>query len=219
MKHEKTESGGGLSLQTLLISSLSAVIATVVVSQFWESGTLLFTALVPVAVALTSEALRRPAERITQVAPRAGARPAARRAPAPGERDDPFGLYGPAPRRPLERRWVRVGLLTGLAAFLIGAVVVTASELALFDHSVGSGDRRTTLLGGSTRDAGEGPEAIPEPPASQAPPAPGAPATPPAAPTPVPEAPASPTPTATPPPAATPTPAPAQPGEEATPAP
>jgi hypothetical protein len=51
-----------------LISSLSAVIATVVVSQFWAAGTLFFTALVPVAVAVVSEILRRPAEKITEVA-------------------------------------------------------------------------------------------------------------------------------------------------------
>ena len=59
MTAEKKDAGGGLSVQTLLISSLSAVIATVVVSQFWAAGTLFFTALVPVAVAVVSEILRR----------------------------------------------------------------------------------------------------------------------------------------------------------------
>jgi len=231
---EKKASGGGLSVQTLLISSLSAVVATLVVSQFWAKGTLLFTALVPVVVALTTEALRRPAERITQVSP---LRVPARRAPGPtgtavhepeipeeARRKDPFGLHEPEPARPLERRWVQVGLITGLVAFLIGAAVVTASELALFERSVGGGDRRTTLLGGEA-PARETPTPAPVPgTATPAPVPPGAtpapaPTEPDATPTPTPTqtptATATPVPDTTPPPAATPAP----PDPDPTPAP
>ena len=195
MTDDKRESGGGLSVQTLLISSVSAVVATLVVSQFWEQGTLFFTALVPVAVALTAEALRRPAEKITKVAPPVRAR----RAPAPrAEQGDPFGLYEPERPKPLERRWVRVGLVTGVVAFLIGAVVVTVSELALFDRSVGGGERRTTLLGGEAEPRAT---PTPEPVAPEPTPTP-APAEPQATPPPATPAPTTtPAPTATSPPA------------------
>ena len=68
--------GGGLSLQTLLISSLAAVTAATLVPMFWEQGTLFATAMTPIVVALASEAFRRPAERITAVAPRVARRTA-----------------------------------------------------------------------------------------------------------------------------------------------
>jgi hypothetical protein len=168
---EKKESGGGLSVQTLLISSISAVVATVAVSQFWKAGTLFFTAMVPIAVAVVSEVLKHPAQKITEVAPLVVA---PRRTPggtaihepeAPEEarrvlggseeRDDPFGLREPERRSSwLADRRVRLGLVTGLVAFLIGAAFVTASELTI-GNSVGDGQRRTTLLGGSTSKSAE----------------------------------------------------------------
>jgi cell division protein FtsN len=248
VSEEKNESRGGLSVQTLLISSASAVIATVIVSQFWEAGTLFFTAMVPIAVALTSEALKHPAQKITQVAPLVTPLRPARRGPtgtAPHEpavpeearrtfpdaeipeREDRFGLYEPEPRRRLSSRGVKVGLLTGLVAFLIGAAVVTASELALFDGSVGGGQRRTTLLGGSSSSTSTTDESTktnttttpegspttttdatptPTPAAKDATPTPTP--SPGATPTPTPAPSVTPAPTATPPPAAQATPAP-----------
>lgn len=178
------------------------MIATVVVSQFWEAGTLFFTALVPITVAIVSEVLKRPAAKLTEVAPlvvpplrrsdRTEERDSAftdrteerdsvfddpppspvdepggdRPARAGGREDDPFGLYGPERRSALSGRVLRVGLITGLLAFLIAAAFVTASELALFDNSIGSPDRRTTLVGGaskksSKRDAKETPTPAP----------------------------------------------------------
>lgn len=244
MSENKKESGGGLSVQTLLISSASAVIATVIVSQFWEAGTLFFTAMVPIAVAITSEALKRPAQRITQVAPLVAPLVPRRTASgtdvhephvpeearrtfpdveAPPSREDRFGLYEPErPRRSwLGSRGVRVGLVTGLIAFLIGAAVVTASELALFDGSVGGGDRRTTLLGGSSSSSSS--DDAKETPTPTATPTGTATPSPTATPdaderaTPTPSATATPTPT----PSPTPTPAPgaAAPGATPTPAP
>jgi hypothetical protein len=60
--------------------------------------------------------------------------------------DDPFGLRAAERRRPR----LKIALVTGVLAFLMAAVAVTASELALFGGSV-SGERgRTTLLGGKT---------------------------------------------------------------------
>jgi hypothetical protein len=61
--------GDGLSIKTLLISSLSAAGAAVIVPFLWEPGTLFATAATPIIVALVSEALRRPADRVRQTAP------------------------------------------------------------------------------------------------------------------------------------------------------
>ena len=120
-----------------------------------------------------------------------------------GERpEDPFGLREPERRSAVRRRPVAIALVTGLLAFAIVAVVVTASELTLFDDA-DSSRSRTTFFGG------ESSRATPTPEPSFAPegtPAPGA------TPTPAPEA--TVTPEATLPPAAEGTHAP-----EASPAP
>jgi hypothetical protein len=183
VSREKSESGGGLSITTLLISAVGAVTAATVVPMFWQKGTVIATAMTPVVVALVSEALRKPAEKITAVAPRVGRRtatgaavrrfdPAAAQTRHPesvGARGrgperydpepelprggvsahDPFGLREvAAPRRP----WWKIGLVTGLLAFVIGAGVVTASELTVFGNSVSGADHgKTSLFGGSTK--------------------------------------------------------------------
>jgi len=179
VSREKPDSGGGVSIQTLLVSAVGAVAAATIVPLFWAKGTLIATAMTPVVVALVSEALRRPAEHIRTVAPRVARRTAtgaALRRPVPDAADtlhpesvgargrgpermepvtpnggisaaDPFGLRGARrPRRP----WWKLGLLTGGLAFLIGAGVVTASELTLFGHSVSGQGGETSLFGGST---------------------------------------------------------------------
>ena len=173
MAEGKKESRGGLSLQTLLISSAAAVAAATIVPLIWEQGTLLATAMTPIIVALVSEGLRKPVERVSTVAPRVARRTgtgaalrrfdpdAARtrdpeRVGARGEgperfepppqprRDDPYGLRRPERRRPR----LRIALVTGVLGFIAAAAVVTASELTLFDGSV-SGERgRTTLFSG-----------------------------------------------------------------------
>jgi hypothetical protein len=166
---EQTEAKSGLSLQTLLISSLSAVAAAVVVPMFWERGSLIATAVTPIVVALASEALNRPAKAITAAAPkvtRRSATGAAVRARQPtgvgargegpervsrwGTEDDPFGLRGEQERRP-GKRWVKLAVATGLLAAVIGIAVVTFSELAIFGHSIGHSDRATSVFGGSER--------------------------------------------------------------------
>jgi len=63
-----------------------------------------------------------------------------------GPEDDPFGLRTPEKRR---RPWWKLAVITGLLAAVIGAAVVTASELAIFGHSVGGSDRSTSVFGGS----------------------------------------------------------------------
>jgi hypothetical protein len=161
----KDGGGSGLSLQTLLISSLAAVAAAIVVPMLWERGSLVATAITPIIVAVVSEALNRPAKVIKTAAPRVTRRTAtgaalrSRQPTGVGARgdgpeqlppsDDPFGLYGS--ERP-RRRPLKIAVATGLLAFVIGAGVVTASELAVFKHSIGQPNRSTGLLGGNARE-------------------------------------------------------------------
>jgi hypothetical protein len=154
------EKQSGISIQTLVLSSLGAVAAAVIVPLIWDRGTLIATAMTPVIVALTSEALRRPAEKITAVTPRVTRRSAtgaAVRAPeafdplppdqreaAPGVRDDdPFELRR---RAPVRHHW-RVALATGAVAFVVGALALTTSEL-VFGGPATKESGRTTLFGG-----------------------------------------------------------------------
>lgn len=166
------EKQSGISIQTLVLSSLGAVAAAVIVPMIWERGTLIATAMTPVIVALTSEALRRPAEKITAVTPRMTRRSAtgaAVRAPEafdplpPDERDaapvvrddDPFELRT---RTPVGHHW-RLALATGAVAFVVAAVAVTGSEL-VFGGPATKDSGRTTLFGGRhSRDT----EATPTP--------------------------------------------------------
>jgi len=163
------EKKSGISIQTLVISACAAVAAAVVVPMIWERGTLIATAMTPVIVALVSEALRKPAEAISTVAPRVTKRSAtgaAVRSPAryeplpptetfdplpPEERaapevreDDPFGLRAaPKPRH----HW-KIALATGAVAFVIAAVLLTSSELVFGGAATRDGGR-TNLFGGS----------------------------------------------------------------------
>jgi hypothetical protein len=199
------EKKSGISIQTLAISAVAAVAAAVVVPMIWERGTLIATAMTPVIVAVVSEALRKPAEAISTVAPRVTRRSAtgaAVRAPErfdplpPDERDaapevrddDPFGLRAaPAPRH----HW-KLALATGAVAFAIAVVVLTSSELVFGGAATKEGSR-TTFFG--RNDATATPSATAtatETPATEA--TPEATETPTATPTPPPP----PTPTATP---------------------
>jgi hypothetical protein len=176
------EHKSGLSLQTLLISSAAAVAAAVIVPMFWARGSLIATAVTPIIVAVVSEALNRPAKVITQVTPRVTRRSAtgaAVRAQQPsgvgargegpervsrwGSADDPFGLREPA-RAPRRRFPLKLAVVTGLIAAVIGAVTVTASELAIFGHSIGDSGRSTSVWGGSEspREEEPTPTATPE---------------------------------------------------------
>ena len=91
MPEGKKERSGGLWLQTLLISAGAAVAAATIVPMIWAPGTIFATAMTPVIVALASEALRKPVERVSTVAPRVtrrtgGAVAARRFEPAPAAR-------------------------------------------------------------------------------------------------------------------------------------
>jgi hypothetical protein len=160
------EDKSGISVQTLVVSTLSAVAAAVVVPLIWDRGTLIATAMTPVIVALTSEALRKPAEKITAVTPkvtRRSATGAAVRAPerfeplpaderdhAPEVRDDdPFGLRA-APKP--GHHW-KIAAATGLAAFVIGVIALTASELVFGGPATKGGGKTTFFDRGSKATA------------------------------------------------------------------
>lgn len=153
------EKRSGISIQTLVISALAAVAAAVIVPLVWERGTLVATAMTPVIVALVSEALNRPAQRITAATKtvRRSGTGAAIRDPdfdplPPGEReaavsgDDPFGLRGPLPSR---RRW-KLALATGAAAFAIAVAALTMSELVLGGPATREGGNTTFFQRSST---------------------------------------------------------------------
>jgi hypothetical protein len=72
-----------------------------------------------------------------------------------GPADDPFGLR--TPQKKNRRPWWRLAVITGLLAAVIGATVVTASELAIFGHSVSGSDRSTSVFGGNGSSSDEEP--------------------------------------------------------------
>ena len=157
------QKSSGISIQTLAISAAAAVAAAVIVPRIWEQGTLVATAMTPVIVALVSEGLRHPAEKITTATSRVARRPGAPREPLPldtqapdepfdplppTERvatdrgDDPFGLRE---RPPLRRHW-RLAVITGVVAFVLAVTALTMSELVLGGSA--SRDSNTTFFGG-----------------------------------------------------------------------
>ena len=146
----RDEGGGALSLRTLLVASGASALAAVVVHQLWQPGAIIGAAITPVLIALFSEALRRPAERVTAVRRADGPRGAGDPvvvgdAVAPGELSE-RRVY----RRRRAPRRLRLALLVGLAAFALGAAGLTLSELVL-DGAVAHSDR-TTLFGGDDAD-------------------------------------------------------------------
>jgi hypothetical protein len=175
------QQSSGISIQTLAISAAAAVAAAVVVPMIWEKGTLVATAMTPVIVALVSEGLRHPAEKITT----ATSSVARRRTRAPGEPydpeepldtgapeepfdplpraervaprrgDDPFGLRE---RPPIRRHW-RLAVITGLVAFVLAVTALTLSELVFGGSATRDSD--TTFFGGGRQEQQE--EATPTP--------------------------------------------------------
>ncbi|MFL5826014.1 MAG: hypothetical protein ACJ76V_05770 [Thermoleophilaceae bacterium] len=163
---------GGVSLDTIIVASLASVTAMLITSHFWKGGTVISAAMTPVIVALASEAYRRPARKVTQLAPAvkrltpAEARLASRgrsrggtlTAPRPEQRavernggssnENGSGVTVYRPRRNLH---LKAAIATGLVAFVIGALVLTVPEL-VFGGSVTTGSR-TTLFGGGHSSA------------------------------------------------------------------
>src|SRR3954447_18222658 len=91
------EKSGGLSATTLLIASASAAAAAIVVPLIWEGGGVVAATITPIVVALTSEGLKRPVQKVQTVGvwPRTPQGPAIRQ---PGSRAF-------EPLDPEEERW------------------------------------------------------------------------------------------------------------------
>jgi hypothetical protein len=162
---QRREEQHRLSLRTLAIAAVASATAAVLTSKFWTSGTPIAAALTPVIVALVSEMLHRPTERIAErfTARTTGVLPDAAGAGPPPERQierrpsrayaepgsEPEGAGMRVYRRPAGRRRIAVGVVvaTAVLAFAIAASALTLPEL-IAGGSLGKGDRKTTLFGG-----------------------------------------------------------------------
>jgi hypothetical protein len=165
-----------LNVRTLVIASAASATAALVTSRLWIAGTWIAAALTPVIVALVSEMLVRPTERIARSlttdspalpdpeAPPAAARRVAERmrgealpdpeAPRPMVGERRIYRSEAAQARPRRRRKIAYGLVFGTAglAFVIGVLALSTGEL-LAGGTVGENDRRTTLFGGGKKSS------------------------------------------------------------------
>ena len=140
---DKGNSGGGLSLQTLVIASLSSLAAALFIHKFWQGGAILGAAVTPVIVALVSEGLRKPVEVVTTRTGRTREQTAVNPPPVVTQREDRFGIWEQQrSRRPLH---LKLALATGLVAFAIAAFFLTGAELVLGGAS--DGDKFRVLPG------------------------------------------------------------------------
>jgi hypothetical protein len=171
-RRQEGEERRGLSVRTLVIASAASATAALATSQLWIAGTWLAAAVTPIIVALVSELLHRPTERIAQamtddttglLAEAAGAA----RPPPPDA--DPLPDLAPAepgsgrrparapihvyrqPRSPETRR-LALGVIAATAAiaFLVTVALITVPEL-IAGQSIGKGDGRTSLFSGNRR--------------------------------------------------------------------
>jgi hypothetical protein len=155
-----------INLRTLVIASAASATAAVVTSQLWFAGTWIAAALTPVMVALVSELLHRPTERIADrfTANRAALRdvppprdpephPVREAEPPtkalPGEPGAaPVRVYrSSAPPRQARRRRIALGVVfgTGALALLIAVVALTVPELVA-GGAIGRSNGKTTFF-------------------------------------------------------------------------
>ena len=125
---DDNDAGGGLSLQTLVIASLSSLAAALFIHEFWQGGAILGAAVTPVIVAIVSETLRKPVDAVRSRTTTVNPPPLS----VPPERTVYRG-----------RRKLHVGLAvaTGLVAFVLAAFFLTGAELVLGGASSGDKDR------------------------------------------------------------------------------
>jgi hypothetical protein len=153
-----------LNTRTLTIASVASATAAGVTSQLWIAGTWIAAALTPVLVALISEAMHRPTERIAR-AWTADREAGSSRAVSP-TRIEPTAVTGtPGPVRvyraggsgspaTLTRRRIAIGTVVATAAIacVIGLLTLTTVDL-VSGGSVGKGSGRFTLGGSGGSDA------------------------------------------------------------------
>jgi hypothetical protein len=160
------------NIRTLAIASVASATAAVVTSQLWIAGTWIAAATTPVLVALISELLHRPTERIAErfTADRPAllgdqrdehsreAEPSAKRPPTPPAGEPPPARIpaqpGPGPIRvyrsttpPPRRRRIAVGavLATGALALVIAVFALTVPEL-IAGGAIGKDNGGTTFF-------------------------------------------------------------------------
>jgi hypothetical protein len=156
------------NIRTLVIASAASATAALVTSRLWIAGTWVAAAMTPVLVALVSELLHRPTDKIAErfttdrpaLAERAGPAPPpdreADRLPERTPREPgsaaPVRVYrsSQAPRR---RRKIALGAVFGTAAvaLVIAVAALTVPEL-IAGSSIGSSDDRTTFFSGKKRN-------------------------------------------------------------------
>ena len=151
-----------LNTRTLAIASIASASAAAVTSQLWIAGTWIAAALTPVLVALISEAVHRPTERIARAWTAERGEAHSSRAISP-TRSEPMAVTGtPGPVRVyrtgdsgrgsptlLTKRRIAIGTVAATAAiaFVIGLLTLTTVDL-VSGGSVGKGSSRFTLGGG-----------------------------------------------------------------------
>jgi hypothetical protein len=158
-----------LNTRTLTIASVASASAAAVTSQLWIAGTWIAAAVTPVLVALLSEALHRPTERIARAwtsdqpalskraerpreavaAPHGDPLRAASAGPAPPDTAGPVRVYRqPTARTPRRRLALGAVAATAAIAFVVAVVTLTARDL-VSGGSIGKGGERLTFFGGS----------------------------------------------------------------------
>ena len=150
-----------LNTRTLTIASVASASAAAVTSQLWIAGTWIAAALTPVLVAMISEAMHRPTERIARAwTSERGMRVTQAATPTRREPTTVSGTAGPVrvyrqsgPRTTmLTKRRIAIGTVAATAAiaFAIGILALTTVDL-VSGGSVGKGSGRSTLFSGSDR--------------------------------------------------------------------
>jgi hypothetical protein len=150
-----------LNTRTLAIASVASATAAAVTSQLWIAGTWIAAALTPVLVALISEAMHRPTERIARawstereahssrtISPTRSEPTAVTGTPGP-VRVYRAGEPGPGSATLLTKRRIAIGTVAATAAIAcaIGLLTLTTVDL-VSGGSVGKGSGRFTLAGG-----------------------------------------------------------------------
>lgn len=187
VREEETKKEG-LSVATLAIAALSSATAAIIVSHFWERGTIVASAMTPVVVAIVADLLRKPVESdvlkssvrgaASLSRPRSGRTPKVMRAPEPepgrtaedsggdnGREPGPVRVYSSGShRRPRGAKGGARRKLHPKVAVVTGLVAFLIAAAAmtlpelLFDGSVGGGDRNTTFFGGGSKSSDRGEE-------------------------------------------------------------
>ena len=155
-----------LNMRTLVIASAASASAAAVTSQLWIAGTWLAAAITPVMVALVSEVLHRPTEKIARAWTSDRPREALSRRPvdappaprSPSERTagegPPVRIYRQPSAAPPRRGKIAIGVVAATAALAFGIAVVTITVGELIaGESIGKGDRRTTFVPGKSNKA------------------------------------------------------------------